>query len=120
MSSLPADWLAEQLKLQDEATRGSASARGSQNGALEFHKAEAEPVLVDGHIASVHEVTQNRAMHLIEDLMVAANGVMARALRKGGRSGLQRVVKTPQRWDRIVALAQHKGRLCRSSRIRWS
>ncbi len=56
-------------------------------------------------------MTQNRAMHLIEDLMVAANGVMARALRKGGRSGLQRVVKIPERWNRIVTLAQLAGRL---------
>ena len=108
-SSLPADWLAEQLKLQDEATEALHRARIAA-GALDFHKAEAEPVLMDGHIASVHEVTQNSAMHLIEDLMVAANGVMARALRKGGRSGLQRVVKTPERWDRIVALAQRAGR----------
>jgi exoribonuclease II len=108
-SSLPADWLAEQLKLQDEATQALHRTRIAA-GALDFHKAEAEPVLMDGHIASVHEVTQNRAMHLIEDLMVAANGVMARALRKGGRSGLQRVVKTPQRWSRIVALAQRTGR----------
>jgi exoribonuclease II len=107
-SSLPADWLAEQLKLQGEATEALHRARIAA-GALDFHKAEAEPVLVDGHIANVHEVTQNRAMHLIEDLMVAANGVMARALRKAGRSGLQRVVKTPERWNRIVALAQLKG-----------
>jgi exoribonuclease II len=107
-SGLPANWLAEQLKLQDEATEALHRTRIAA-GALDFHKAEAEPVLVDGHIASVHEVTQNRAMHLIEDLMVAANGVMARALRKGGRSGLQRVVKTPERWNRIVALAQLKG-----------
>jgi exoribonuclease-2 len=107
-SSLPADWLAEQLKLQDEATRSLHRTRIAA-GALDFHKAEAEPVLVDGHIASVQALTQNRAMHLIEDLMVAANGVMARALRKGGRSGLQRVVKTPERWNRIVALAQRKG-----------
>jgi len=107
-SSLPVDWLAEQLKLQDEATEALHRARIAA-GALDFHRAEAEPVLMDGHIASVHEVTQNHAMHLIEDLMVAANGVMARALRKGGRSGLQRVVKTPERWDRIVALAQRTG-----------
>ena len=107
-SNLPADWLAEQLKLQDEATEALHRTRIAA-GALDFHKAEAEPVLMDGRIASVHEVTQNRAMHLIEDLMVAANGVMARALRKGGRSGLQRVVKTPERWNRIVALAQLKG-----------
>jgi exoribonuclease R len=109
-SNLPADWLAEQLKLQDEATQELHRTRIAA-GALDFHKAEAEPVLMDGHIASVHEVTQNRAMHLIEDLMVAANGVMARALRKGGRSGLQRVVKTPERWNRIVALAQLKGKI---------
>jgi exoribonuclease II len=107
-ANLQADWLADQLKLQDEATRALHRTRIAA-GALDFHKAEAEPVLVDGHIASVHALAQNRAMHLIEDLMVAANGVMARALRKGGRSGLQRVVKTPERWNRIVALAQQKG-----------
>jgi exoribonuclease-2 len=107
-SSLPADWLAEQLKLQDEATQALHRARIAA-GALDFHKAEAEPMLVDGHITDLHEVTQNRAMNLIEDLMVAANGVMARALRKGGRSGLQRVVKTPERWSRIVVLAEQKG-----------
>ncbi len=107
-SSLHTDWLAEQLKLQDEATQALHRTRIAA-GALDFHKAEAEPVLVDGHIANVHDVTQNRAMHLIEDLMVAANGVMARALRKGGRSGLQRVVKIPERWSRIVTLAQEKG-----------
>jgi exoribonuclease-2 len=63
-------------------------------------------------VVSVHDVIQNQAMYLIEDLMVAANGVMARALRKGKRSGLQRVVRVPQRWDRIVALAaEHKWEL---------
>ncbi|HEX4156759.1 MAG TPA: RNB domain-containing ribonuclease [Acidobacteriaceae bacterium] len=99
--------LAEQLRMQDEAAYALRKVR-EQNGALEFHRAEAEPVVVDGRIASVHDVLQNRAMYLIEDLMVAANGVMARALRRGGRSGLQRVVRVPRRWDRIVALAaQH-------------
>jgi exoribonuclease-2 len=64
---------------------------------------------MDGRVIAVHEVIQNRAMNLIEDLMVAANGVMARALRRGGRSGLQRVVRIPARWDRIVALAAQHG-----------
>jgi exoribonuclease-2 len=96
--------LAEQLLLQAQATDALHRAR-VQNGALEFHRAEAEPVVADGRVVSVHDVIQNRAMYLIEDLMVAANGVMARALRKGGRSGLQRVVRVPQRWDRIVSLA---------------
>jgi len=96
------------LKLQDEATQALHAAR-VKNGALEFHKSEADPVVVDGRVIAVHEAIQNRAMNLIEDLMVAANGVMARALRKGGRSGLQRVVKVPVRWDRIVALAAEHG-----------
>lgn len=109
--TLPENWLADQLKMQDEATQALHAARVKQ-GALEFHKSEADPVVADGRVISVHEAIQNRAMHLIEDLMVAANGVMARALRKGGRSGLQRVVLVPKRWDRMVALAaQHGGTL---------
>jgi exoribonuclease-2 len=106
--ALPDGWLAEQLKLQDEAAGWLHAAR-VKAGALEFHKAEADPVVVDGKVIDVQEATQNRAMLLIEDLMVAANGVMARALRKGQRSGLQRVVVVPKRWDRIVALAKEKG-----------
>ena len=106
--TLPANWLVEQLKLQDEAVQLLHSAR-VKRGALEFHKSEADPVVIDGRVVDVREATQNRAMNLIEDLMVAANGVMARALRKGGRSGLQRVVVIPARWDRIVALAQAHG-----------
>jgi exoribonuclease II len=103
-----AESLGDQLVLQARATQLLHRAR-IQNGALEFHRGEAEPVIADGRVVSVQDVIQNQAMYLIEDLMVAANGVMARALRKGGRSGLQRVVKVPQRWDRIVSLAaEHK------------
>lgn len=108
VSALPANWLVEQLKLQDEAAQLLHAAR-VKRGALEFHKSEADPVVMDGKVVDVQEAIQNRAMNLIEDLMVAANGVMARALRKGGRSGLQRVVVVPKRWDRIVALAQTHG-----------
>ncbi|HEY4357907.1 MAG TPA: RNB domain-containing ribonuclease [Acidobacteriaceae bacterium] len=107
-SSLANNWLGEQLRIQDEAAQALHKARIS-NGALEFQRGEAEPVFADGRIKDLHEVTQNRAMHLIEDFMVAANGVMARALRAAGRSGLQRVVRVPQRWDRIVALAAEHG-----------
>jgi VacB/RNase II family 3'-5' exoribonuclease len=106
--TLPEGWLVEQLKLQDEATGWLHAARIAK-GALEFHKAEADPVVVDGRVIDVEEATQNRAMQLIEDLMVAANGVMARTLKKGGRSGLQRVVVVPKRWDRMVALAKEHG-----------
>jgi exoribonuclease R len=106
--SLPPNWLVEQLKLQDEAAQSLHAARVTA-GALEFHKAEADPVVIDGRVVGVQDTVQNRAMNLIEDLMVAANGVMARTLRRGGRSGLQRVVVVPKRWDRIVALAKERG-----------
>ncbi|MDQ2924583.1 MAG: RNB domain-containing ribonuclease [Acidobacteriota bacterium] len=109
--SLHVNWLAEQLTMQDEAAQALHKAR-VENGALEFHRAEADPVVADGRVVDVQEAIHNRAMDLIEDLMVAANGVMARTLRHGGRSGLQRVVRIPVRWDRIVALAaEHGGEL---------
>jgi exoribonuclease-2 len=50
---------------------------------------------------------KNRATELIEDFMVAANGVVARMLEKV--SSLRRIVRTPLRWDRIAQLAATKG-----------
>lgn len=103
-----APWLTEQLQLQDEAARALHGAR-QRAGALDFQRAEADPVVMDGRVVDLQATLENRAMHLVEDLMIAANGVMARAMRSGGRSGLQRVVRTPRRWDRIVVLAQEHG-----------
>jgi exoribonuclease R len=50
---------------------------------------------------------KNHATELIEDFMVAANGVVARLL--ADVSSLRRIVRTPKRWDRIVQLAATKG-----------
>ena len=83
---LGAGWLVEQLKLQDEAAQALHAAR-VKNGALEFHKSEADPVVMDGKVIDVEEAIQNRAMNLIEDLMVAANGVMARAFGMAAEAG---------------------------------
>src|SRR5207245_1564089 len=41
--------------------------------------------------------------------MIAANGVIARMLRDKKVSSIRRVVKTPERWDRIVELARQQG-----------
>jgi exoribonuclease R len=51
----------------------------------------------------------NRAKQLIEEFMVAANGVTAQFLAARRFSALRRVLRTPKRWDRIVALAAEKG-----------
>ena len=52
-------------------------------------------------VVDVVNEQKNHATELIEDFMIAANGVVARMLEKV--SSLRRIVKQPKRWDRIVA-----------------
>ncbi len=104
--------VAAQLKLQDEASQILGEARHKM-GALNLDRVEAEPVVSDtGEVQSINARKKNRASDLIENFMVAANGVMARALQDAKVSSIRRVVKTPERWPRIVELAaQHGGQL---------
>jgi VacB/RNase II family 3'-5' exoribonuclease len=101
--------LAAQLKLQDEAARILHDER-CRMGALSLDRVEAEPVLSDvGEVQGINTRNKNRASDLIENFMVAANGVMARALQDAKVSSIRRVVKTPERWPRIVELAARYG-----------
>jgi VacB/RNase II family 3'-5' exoribonuclease len=100
--------LQAQVKLQDEASEVLCVAR-HQLGALDFDRVEAEAVVSDGEIEDVRARQRNRATRLIEDFMIAANHVMAQTLSHAGVSSIRRVVKTPLRWPRIVALAQEYG-----------
>ncbi len=61
------------------------------------------------HVTGIKPRLRNRATELIEDFMVAANGVIARMLRDAKVPSIRRVVKTPERWDRIVELAARTG-----------
>lgn len=100
--------LAQQLRMQDEIAQRLRGAR-SQHGALNLLTIETHPIhLSDGEIDIEAEV-RNRATQLIEDFMIAANGVVARAMSAKKYSSIRRVVKTPKRWDRIVELAGEKG-----------
>jgi VacB/RNase II family 3'-5' exoribonuclease len=100
--------LQEQLRLQDEAAVALHGQR-VRMGALEFNRAEADPVVVDGKIREIRAVLRNRATDLIEELMVAANETMARTLRAERRSSIRRVVRSPERWARIVELVGRLG-----------
>jgi VacB/RNase II family 3'-5' exoribonuclease len=100
--------LQEQLRLQDEAAVALRAQR-VKLGALEFSRAEADPVVVDGKVESFGTVFHNRASDLIEELMIAANETMARTLREAKRSCLRRVVRSPERWARIVELVGRYG-----------
>ena len=100
--------LQAQLRLQDEAAQAIRAGRIKQ-GALDFQRAEADPVIVDGQVHEIQAVQRNRATDLIEDFMVAANETMAELLHAGGRSCIRRIVRSPERWSRIVELVARYG-----------
>src|SRR5579871_1785637 len=100
--------LQAQLRLQDEAAQRLAAAR-QRHGALTFDRVEAEPVITDGQVRHLGTRRHNRASQLIEDFMIAANESMARILRDAGVSSIRRVVKEPERWPRIMELAERYG-----------
>jgi len=100
--------LAAQLKLQDEAAQILLDER-QRMGALNIDRVEAEAVVTNGQVEGINTRQKNRASELIENFMVAANGVMARTLSAAGVSSIRRIVKTPERWPRIVELAARYG-----------
>src|ERR1035437_10304900 len=57
----------------------------------------------------ITRLEKNRATSLIEEFMVAANGVIARTFEDHGVASIRRIVRTPKRWDRIVEVAQALG-----------
>ena len=80
--------------------------RAHRLGALTFDRVEAQAGDRRRQGAGrQRRARSNRAAHLIEDFMIAANEVMARTLRAAGVSSIRRVVKAPERWPRIVELA---------------
>jgi exoribonuclease-2 len=102
--------MAEQLRLQDEAARRLAARRRGK-GALELETAEPRVVLSPDRrrVVELEVPPRNRAHRLIESLMIAANVTVARFLEERGLTGLQRVVRPPERWGRIVQLAEALG-----------
>jgi exoribonuclease II len=100
--------LQAQLKLQDEVAQALKNER-HRHGALDIETTEVNPVVLNDRIVDLQRQEKNRATELIEDFMIAANGVVARTLEEAKLSSIRRVVKTPERWDRIVALAAQQG-----------
>src|SRR5262249_1338585 len=98
--------LQDQLKLQDDVARKLKNQR-LQHGALNLQTDETRPLVLNDKVVDVVKQQRNRATDLIEDFMLAANGVVARFLEDV--SSLRRIVRTPKRWDRIVELAGSKG-----------
>lgn len=98
--------LQAQLHLQDEVAQKLKSQR-YENGALNLQTDELHALVLNQQVVDVVNQQKNHATELIEDFMIAANGVVARMLEKV--SSLRRIVKQPERWDRIVQLAAMHG-----------
>jgi VacB/RNase II family 3'-5' exoribonuclease len=100
--------IAEQVKLQD-AVASRLRARREQEGALDFDRTEVKPIVHAGVVTELRTVEPNRARDLIESFMVTANGVTARFLTSRGYPSIRRVVRSPERWSRIVDIARRYG-----------
>jgi exoribonuclease-2 len=85
-----------QLRLQDTVA-GRLRELRHQKGALDFASLEARPVFKEDAVVGMRAEKPNRANRLIEEFMIAGNGVAARFLEAKGRPSLRRVVRSPER-----------------------
>ena len=100
--------LDELLRLQDRVAQAMKALR-HRHGALSLHTIEARPVFDGDTLTDLRAEEGNRAKALIEDFMIAANGATVKYLAEKRFPSLRRVLRSPERWERIVALAAALG-----------
>jgi VacB/RNase II family 3'-5' exoribonuclease len=100
--------LDENLRTQDRAAQSMRNFRHA-HGALSLETIQAKPIFDGDQIRDLKAENKNRATDIIEDFMIAANGVTARYLTSRKFPSIRRVVRTPKRWDRIVEIAGEHG-----------
>jgi exoribonuclease-2 len=100
--------LDENLRLQDRIAQRMKNSR-HVHGALSFETVEARLIFDGDEIRELEVEQKNRAKDIIEEFMIAANGVTARYLSSRKFPSLRRVVRIPKRWDRIVEIAEDHG-----------
>jgi len=98
----------EQLRTQDRVAQSLRRVRQA-HGALRLETTEVHAQFDGDALTDLLPDEKNRAKELIEDFMIAANGVIARFLDAKGIASLRRVLRTPRHWDRIVSLAADLG-----------
>ena len=100
--------LDENIRLQNRVAHQLRALR-HMRGALSLQTLQARPIFDGDVLRDLLPDQSNVAKSLIEELMVAANGVTARYLSSRKFPSVRRVVKTPSKWERIVELAAEKG-----------
>lgn len=103
-----AQGMATQLRMQDELAQKLRVLRHAQ-GSLEFESFQPKALFEGDHITDIQQQVHNRGRQLIEEFMIATNGCTARFLSAQGRGALRRVVRSPERWQRIIEVAQGYG-----------
>jgi len=97
-----------QLRTQDGVAQRLRERRHAE-GSLEFETFQPRAVFEGENVVDIRQQVQNRARQLIEEVMIAANGCTARYLAARGGASLRRVVRSPERWLRIVEVAKGYG-----------
>jgi len=100
--------LAENLRVQDRVAQSMRNLR-HVHGALSLETLEARSIFDGDEIRDLEVTRKNRATDIIEDFMIAANGVTSRYLSSRNLPSIRRVVRSPERWDRIVEIAREHG-----------
>src|SRR5580700_5596701 len=100
--------LDQNLRIQDKVAQAMKTRR-HQQGALTLETIEPRPIFDGDSLTDLQADRKNRATELIEDFMIGANGVTARYLERKGFPALRRVLRSPERWGRIVELAKDLG-----------
>jgi exoribonuclease-2 len=93
-----------QLRTQDALAQQLRALRHTQ-GSLELESLQPRAVFEGERVVDIRSQLQNRARQLIEEVMIATNGCTARYLAARGGASLRRVVRSPERWLRIVGVA---------------
>ena len=100
--------MAEQLRTQD-AVAQRMRVRRRAAGALDFETFQPRAVFEGNRVVGIQQQVQNRARQLIEEFMIATNTCTAQFLAQHDRSALRRVVRSPERWQRIQQVARKYG-----------
>ncbi len=97
-----------QLRLQDAAAQVLRQRRTAQ-GALQFETFQPRADVEGDKVVGIHQQAHNRARQLIQEFMVATNICTAQFLERRGGLAMRRVVRSPERWARVVQVAQKYG-----------
>jgi len=97
-----------QLRVQDQVAQ-RLKARRHQQGALSLETIEPRAVFEGELLVDLRVERKNRAKELIEDFMIAANQATVSYLTRKRMPSFRRILRSPERWHRIVEVAARWG-----------